>query len=229
MKNEIFEKDYRITEKNKDTSSNKSNMIDYAIENELFKAYNDAMKKIPKYIVQEDKEAYEDLLSRLDAYAKELHGKITGTVDYDDYDSYIIVELPYFEANTREEFALLSDIASKAHSVTFEPSKDGGIRLYIMINYFNEIGDTKNILTECIMNDEKLVKMLAEERDKEKAQLLSDPKLSEYLAKCGKDMGMTADEFYDWLEEFYNSNPEKVIQFLLDHLPDINPDEDEPE
>ena len=65
MENEIFERDYRITEKSKNTSSKKPNIINYAAESGFFKAYNDAMLKIPKYIVQEDKEAYEDLLFRL--------------------------------------------------------------------------------------------------------------------------------------------------------------------
>lgn len=53
MKNEIFERDYRITEKSKNTSSKKPNIINYAAESGFFKAYNDAMLKIPKYIVKE--------------------------------------------------------------------------------------------------------------------------------------------------------------------------------
>lgn len=222
MKNEIFERDYRrkATDKDIETASNKQDIWDYAVKSGFFKAYDNAMKKIPKYIVQEDKEAYEDLLFRLDIYAKRKHGKIKGIVDYDKYESHIIVDLPHFEACCPDEFALLSDMATKTHNVTFKASEDGGIRLSIRINYFNEIENTENVLTDCIMNDEKLVEMLAEEHEKEKEQILSDPELSKYIEEQSKGMGMTAEEFYDWFEEIYYSNPKKVMEILFNQLSD---------
>ena len=225
MENEIFERDYRITEKSKNTSSKKPNIIDYAAESGFFKAYNDAMLKIPKYIVQEDKEAYEDLLFRLDMYANRLGGKIKGIVDYEKYNSHIIVELPHFEASDPEEYALLADIAAKTNIVIFEPSEDGGIRLYIMINYFNEIEDADHVLTDCIMNDEKLVEMFEEEHEKEKEQVLSNPELSEYIEKCADEMGMTPEDFYDWFDDAYTSNPQKFMKILFDHISDKNNEE----
>lgn len=226
MENEIFERDYRITEKSKNTSSKKPNIIDYAAESGFFKAYNDAMLKIPKYIVKEDKEAYENLLFRLDMYANRLGGKIKGIVDYEKYNSHIIVELPHFEASDPEEYALLADIAAKTNIVIFEPSEDGGIRLYIMINYFNEIEDADHVLTDCIMNDEKLVEMLTEAREEEKEQILSNPELSEYIKEQSEGMGMTPEEFYDWFEEIYSSDPERINKILFDQLSGKNEEED---
>ena len=226
MKNKIFERDYRIIEENEDESADQYRLRDYAVESGFFKAYNDAMLKIPKYIVQEDKEAYEDLLFRLDIYARRLGGKIKGIVDYEKYNSHIIVELPHFEAANTQEYALLSDIAAKTNIVTFEPSKDGGIRLYIMINYFNEIEDTKHVLTDCIMNDEKLVEMLEEEHEKEKEQVLSNPELSEYIEKFADAMGMTPEDFCDWFDDAYTSNPEKFMKIFFDHISGKNDEED---
>lgn len=160
MENEIFERDYRGTENNETLSPSKQKIWDYAIESGFFKAYDDAMRKKPKYIVQEDKEAYEYLLFRLDIYAKRKYGKIKGIVDYDKYEAHIIVDLPHFEACQPDDFALLSYMAAKTHNMTFTASEDGGIRLSIRINYFDEIENTENVLTDCIMNDKKLIEML---------------------------------------------------------------------
>lgn len=57
MKNEIYERDYR-TKKEPRAVSQTSSGFDYIVESELFKAYSDAIKKIPKYIVQENKEEH---------------------------------------------------------------------------------------------------------------------------------------------------------------------------
>lgn len=217
MENIVFERDYRkkATDKNADTSS-RPDIFDYAIESGLFKSYRDTMRKKQKYIVPKEKEAYENLLPRLEAYAKNMHGKIKSVVDYEHYDAHITVELPFFEACGTEDFALLSDIAAKAHNVVFRASENGGIILYIMIGYFDELEDTKDVLAECIMQDEKLVEMLKEECSKEKQQLLSDPKIAEYLAKSGEKMGLTTEEVYDWFQELYSSNPQTIFSCLTD-------------
>ena len=229
MENEIFERDYRTAEENEDESADKYRIRDYAIESGFFEAYNNAMLKIPKYIVQKDKEAYEDLLFRLDIYAKRKCGKIKGIVDYEKYNSHIIVELPHFEAADAQEYALLSDIAAKTNIVIFEPSEDGGIRLYIMINYFNEIEDAGHVLTDCIMNDEKLVEMFEEEHEKEKERVLSNPEISEYIETCADELGMTPEDFYDWFDDVYTSNPEKFMKILFDHISGKNDEEEDSE
>lgn len=224
MENIVFERDYRkkTTDKNIDTISEQTDIFDYAVESGFFKSYSDTMKKKPKYIVQKEKKAYENLLHRLDAYTKESQGKIKGVVDYEHYDAHIIVELPHFEFCTPEEFAMLSDIAANTHNVTFSASENGGIILYIMIGYFDEIEDTKDVLAECIIKDEKLVDMLTEQYTKEKQYVLSDPQLAEYLEKSGEEMGMTPEDVYDWFNEIYNSNSQKVTGIIFSHLKDKN-------
>ena len=226
MENEIFERDYRGTENKETLSPNEQKIWDYAVESGVFKAYDEAMRKKPKYIVREDKEAYEDLLSRLDFYAMRKHGKIKGIVDYEKYESHIYVELPHFEVCFPIDFALLSDIATKTHNVTFQASEYGGIRLSIRINYFDEIENTENVLTDCIMEDEKLVEMLMEKHEKEKEIILSNPKLSECLEKYGNEMGMTAEEFYDWFEEYFTSHPKDIMETILKEISDKNKEKD---
>ena len=220
MENEIFERDYRETENKETLSPNRQKIWDYAVESGIFKAYDEAMRKIPKYIVQEDKEAYEDLLFRLNGYAKRKYGKIKGIVDYDKYECHIYVDLPHFEACDPYDFSLLSDIATKTHNVTFTASEDGGIRLSIRINYFDEIENTENVFTDCIMKDKKLVQMLTEEHDNKKERILSDPELSEYIKKESEKKGMTPDEYYCWLEDIYGSFSEEVIKIILKQLSD---------
>lgn len=222
MENIVFERDYSTKSEKCADKSLEPDIFDYAIESGLFKSYRDAMRKKQKYIVPKEKEAYENLLPRLDAYAKDWHGKIKGVVDYEHYDAHITVELPLFEACDAEDFALLSDIAAKAHNVTFHASENGGIILYIMIGYFDEIEDTKNVLAECIMQDEKLVDILKELCDREKKQLLSDPQIAEYFTKSGKKMGITPEEAYDWFREIYNSNRQEVLEVIYSRLKEKN-------
>ena len=95
-----------------------------------------------------------------------------------------------------------------------------------MINYFNEIEDADHVLTDCIMNDEKLVEMLTEAREEEKERILSNPELLEYIEEQSEGMGMTPEEFYDWFEEIYNSDPERINKILFDQLYGKNEEED---
>ena len=226
MENEIFERDYRRTESNETMSPNEQKIWDYAVESGIFKAYDEAKRKIPKYIVQKDKETYEHLIFFLDIYAKRKHGKIKGIVDYDKYECHIYVDLPFFEACTPEDLTLLSYMGVRTHNVTFTASEDGGIRLSIRINYFKETENIKKVFIDRVMEDEKLVEMLMEKHEKEKEIILSNPKLSECLEKYGNEMGMTAEEFYDWFEEIYNSNPQKFMKILLDQISDKNKEKD---
>ena len=220
MENEIFERDYRETENKETMSPSQQKIWEYVVESGLFQAYDDAIRQMPKYIVKKDKDAYERLLSRLNIYARRKHGKIKGIVDYEKYESHIYVELPYFETCFAEDFDLLSEMATKTHNVTFTASEDGGIRLSIRINYFDEVENSKYVFTDCIMKDKKLVEMLMEEHRNEKERILSDPELSERLEKKGKEMGKTAEEYYDWVEEFFTSHPKDIMETILKEISD---------
>lgn len=181
------------------------------IQNSISKA----IKPTCRYIVPKDKDTYDSLLHRLDAYAKRLHGKITGVVDYNEWYAYIVVNLKYFEASTPDDFALLSDIATKTINVIFDVDENEGLELHIMIGYFDEIEYPK--LDECIIESEIY--------NIEKEKALSDPQIADFLAERGKQKGMTADELYDWLAECYRSD-HNCLLFLLLNLLDDNENKD---
>ena len=69
----IFEKDYRETE-SAEYDKWCDEVFDRAVNGGMLKAYSEAMDKIPKIIVPEDKKNYEYLLERCDAFVKQHRG-----------------------------------------------------------------------------------------------------------------------------------------------------------
>ena len=134
----IYEKDYR--QKAEDEADvRRVQILDRAINGGFFKAYKNEMDKIPKYIVPEDKANYEYLLEQCDKFAERFRGQLRGIVDYHKWHSEIVMTLPFAEFGDPEDRAFLAEIAEKSHSVTFESSEDGGIRVRIFICYFDEL------------------------------------------------------------------------------------------
>lgn len=228
IQNEIYERDYAEERAQRIANEPRiySEAFNQAVEGGFFKAYNDAMRAMPKYIVPKDKATYEDLLPRLDAVAKRWGGKIKGVIDYEHWDSHIDVELPFFECSSPEEYALLADIAAKTNLVTFSATEDGKIRLHIMINYFDEIGDKENLIEETIMQDDKLVELLERQHEEEKKFALSDPKISAFLDELGTNMGMSGEELYDMIDRMCQTDPEWVNKMLTGQ-DDADEEEDE--
>lgn len=176
----IFEKDYR--QKADDEADKRSGKIlDQAVSGGFFETYQKEMDKIPKYIVPEDKANYEYLLERCDRFTERYHGRIRGIVDYHRWHSEIVLTLPFAEFGDPEDRAFLAEIAEKSHSVTFESSEDGGIRVHIFICYFDELMTEEHkeyLKYNAIMDDEVLasllgIKMLSPEMN-ETAQRLKE-------------------------------------------------------
>lgn len=218
LENIVYEKDYSDEKVRRQSAEHalfelEDDILDQAIEGGFFKAYSEAMNAMPKYIVPEDKAAYEDLLPRLDRFARRLGGHIKGVVDYEKWDAHIILHLPYFEITTEEEHELLSDIAKKTHLFDVTGTEDGGVRVYIMINYFDEIGDKENLIQETIAKDDKLVELLAKRRDEEKQLALSHPLIGTFFEDMAAEMGISAEEFYDKLDDACKKDPD-----LLDKM-----------
>ena len=69
----IFEKDYRETE-SVEYDKWCDEVFDRAVNGGMLKAYSEAMDKIPKIIVPEDKKNYEYLLERCDSFVKQPRG-----------------------------------------------------------------------------------------------------------------------------------------------------------
>ena len=158
----IYEKDYRQVEPTERDEWSEE-VYDRVLNGGMLKAYSEAMDKIPKIIVPEDKKNYEYLLERCDAFVKQHHGRIEGIVDYHNWHSEINLFLPFVEFDDPEDLAFLKEIADKAHTVCFSPDEEGGIRVHIFINYFDEWlpeGAKQLIEYDAIMKDERLASLL---------------------------------------------------------------------
>ena len=121
MDNIIYEKDYR-QEADNEEDVRRAQILDRAISGGFFEAYSKEMDKIPKYIVPEDKANYEYLLEHCEKFVERFRGHIKGVVDYQKWQSEIVMTLPFAEFGDPEDRAFLAEIAEKSHSVTFEPS-----------------------------------------------------------------------------------------------------------
>ena len=158
----IFEKDYRETE-SAEYDKWCDEVFDRAVNGGMLKAYSEAMDKIPKIIVPEDKKNYEYLLERCDAFVKQHRGYIKGIVDYHHWHAEINMFLPFAEFDDSEDLTFLKEIAEKSQTVCFSPDEEGGIRVHIFINYFEELMSAEHksyIECDAIMQDKKLSELL---------------------------------------------------------------------
>lgn len=95
--------------------------------------------RIPKAIIPNDAITFERLLPKLDKFTELGKGVIRAVIDYYMWESYIEIYLKHLEFFTEEDFLLLQDISRSTNSFTVYSTEDGGIRLWILIHYFDEI------------------------------------------------------------------------------------------
>lgn len=204
----IFEKDYRHKEDSEE-DIRRAQILDRAITGGFFDTYKSAMDKIPKYIVPEDKANYEYLLDRCDKFVERYRGHIRGIVDYHKWHSEIVLTLPFAEFGDPEDRAFLAEIAEKSHSVTFEPSENGGIRVRVFICYFDELMSADHKAYEkynAIMDDETLASLLG-------MKMLS-PEMTETTQRL--------KEILDCFEEETQYDRTTIFKALLARMQDVD-------
>lgn len=159
MENSVFERNYE-TEKPDERAR--------AVFDRVFapggfmEEFTKKMDAIPKVIVPEDKENYEYLLKQCDDYAKRNHGRVRGVVDYEHWDAHIDLYLRMLEFDDPEDMTFLKEIGEKAHYLCITPEEDGGFRVHIMINYFQELMSEEYgsyLKYETLMEDEELASL----------------------------------------------------------------------
>lgn len=159
MENAVFERNYEIVEKDDRARA----VFERAFAPGGFmEEFSKKMDAIPKVVVPKDKENYEYLLNRCDDYAKRHHGRIRGIVDYEHWDAHIDLYLKMLEFDDAEDMAFVKEIGEKAHYLCITPEENGGFRVHIMINYFEELmpEDYGSYLKyETLMEDEELASM----------------------------------------------------------------------
>lgn len=210
MKNEVYEADY-TREPNPDEGLG---ILGLARDTGFFKAYDDLMRSLPKYVVPEDKKNYEELLPKLDVLAKRKGGKIKGIVDYERWDAHIYITLPFFEFVHKDEVELLRELEAKAHSLTFSVTDDGKIRLSVMINYFEEIGDKDKVFSQAIDGNDELIEAIIANVEQQKQSILEHPALGKVIEVAAHKLGISAQELVDEAFEDDVSDPERQLQLL---------------
>lgn len=210
MKNEVYEADYRRNSRTEEIPG----AFEIAVETGFFKTYNDIMRSIPKVIVPEDKKNYEELLRKLDSLAKRRGGMIRGIVNYEKFDSHIYITLPFFEFSHKEEHELLAELESKAHSLTFTVTDDGMIQLSVMINYFEEIGDTENVFDMAMEGNQELMDALIESIENRRQSIIEHPVVGKLIERAAMNMGITVDEYMDRVFADDGTDPNEQIELL---------------
>lgn len=95
--------------------------------------------RIPKAIIPNDAITFERLLPKLDKFTELGKGTIRAVIDYYMWESYFEIYLKHLEFFTEEDFLLLQDISRNTNSFTVYSTEDGGVRLWILIHYFDDI------------------------------------------------------------------------------------------
>ena len=211
MENIVYERDYK--DKKTQRSGNKSNEIstqifDYLIASGALNAMEDTYAQMPRVVNEDNSAAYNRFLTALDQIAKTFGGKIKGEIDYQNWEASIYVILPFVEFSSVEELQLLKDIASYCQTVTFTNTSDGNIRMKLLINYFDVIGDVEDTLEKEIAGCPELVAMLEEADRMEKQQLMSDPQIAMIVQLGAESTGVSEVEYLDHLVKFLRNPPE---------------------
>ncbi len=211
MNNEIYEADY--TRKDEPSSDTGMDILELARTTGFFRAYDELMRSMPKYINQTDKQNYEELLHKLDALAKRKGGKIKGIVSYEHWDAHIYITLPFFEFVHTDEFDLLKELETKANTLTFTVTDDGKIQLSVMIHYFEEIGDKDTLFSQAIDGNDELIEALTANVEHRKQKIAENPVIGKVVETAARNLGISAKEYIDRVFE-NDSDPELQMQFI---------------
>jgi len=211
MNNEIYEADY--TRKDEPSSGNGIDILELAKTTGFFRVYDELMKSMPKYINETDRQNYEELLHKLDAFARRKGGKIKGIISYEHWDAHIYITLPFFEFVHKDEKELLNDLETKAHSLTFTVTDDGKIQLSVMINYFDEIGDKDAVFSQAIDGNDELIEAITANIEQRKQKIIEHPLMGKIIETAAHNLGITAKEYLDRVFED-DSDPELQMQFI---------------
>ena len=160
MENIVYERDYKSEHENPNEDATSSAIVDIACNQGFLAKYAKAVDAIPKVVVPADKANYEYLLKKADGLAKRLGGKVRGVVNYKEWDASIELILPFAEFGNRDDRDMLMEFADKSHSITFQATEDGKLRIYIWFFYFEEIADKQEILAAMIKDNPELSALL---------------------------------------------------------------------
>lgn len=215
MENIVYERDYKDRKPKQINGQGQeisTAIFNYLMTSGTFNAMEDAYIKMPRVVNEAHQAAYDRILDALDQIAKIFGGKIKGEVDYQNWEASIYIILPFVEFSTEDELKLLRDIASNSQTVIFTPTPDGNVRMKLLINYFDVIGNIDDTLENEIANCPELVAMLEEADRAEKKQLMASPEIA-MLVQLGADStGVSEIEYLDRLVSFLRNPPNEFTE-----------------
>lgn len=224
MENIVYKRDYKEAKAARDKQNRNdipSQVFDYLITSSALNTMNDAYAEMPRVINDGHKAAYERILNSLDRIANTFGGQIEGVVDYQNWEASIFVVLPFVEFSSVDELSLLKDIASNSQTVTFTVTPEGGVRMKMLIDYFDIVGNVDAMLEEEIRNNPKLVAILEEADRTEKQRLMTNPQIAIIVRLGAESMGISEEEYLDKVVKFLRNPPEgfldKIRQWIEDH------------
>ena len=133
-------------------------------------------------------------------------------MDYQNWEASIFVVLPFVEFSSVDELSLLKDIASNSQTVTFTVTPEGKVRMKMLIDYFDIVGNVDTMLEEEILNNPKLVAMLEEADRSEKRRLMTNPQIAIMVRLGAESMGISEEEYLDKIVKFLRNPPEGFME-----------------
>lgn len=228
MENIVYERDYKEEKARRDMQTKNtvpSRVWDYMVTSGTLDSMSDAYMAMPRIINAGHKAAYERILTALDRIAKTFGGKIKGVVDYQNWEANIYVVLPFVEFSSEEELALMQDIASNSQTVAFTATPDGNVRLKILIDYFEVVGNFDDMLEKEIENCPELVAMLEEADRAEKQQLMANPQIAMIVRIGAESLGTSEEDYLNRVVNFLRNPPEGFLDAIQGWLEKYAEDE----
>ena len=214
MENIVYKRDYKEEKSKREKKAGNtisSQIFDYTVTSGVLNAMEDTYLQMPRVINDGHKTAYERILAAVDQIAKIFGGQIEGVVDYQNWEASIVVILPFVEFSSEEELKLMQDIASNSQTVTFTATPEGHVRMKILIDYFDVVGNVNGMLEEEIGNCPELVAMLEEADKAEKKQLMANPQIAMIVQIGAESVGVSEEEYLDRVVTFLRNPPEEFL------------------
>lgn len=221
MENEVFERDYtQVIHGESEENAISDAIFERAIYGRFFEEFEATMKALPKSINPKSKADYEYVLALCDSMAQGHRGKLVGEVRYDKWDAVIYLTLPFFEFCDAQKLAELREIAERANSLTFSPTEDGNIQLYIFFYYFDDVTgeeSAEEIKERLIRNDPELVALLEQRAEMRDATVTNTLEKIHQLAELlAQETGQEVEEVLEAFSKMTFNKPEVFKQELLE-------------
>ena len=103
-----------------------------------------------------------------------------------------------------------ADLTGK--TVTFTVTPEGNVRMKMLIDYFDIVGNVDAMLEEEILNNPNLVAMLEEADRSEKRRLMTNPQIAIMVRLGAESMGISEEEYLDKIVKFLRNPPEGFME-----------------